>query len=318
MNWKNYFLISLCCLNLSACLERPQEILKIGSHWSIGYEPLYLARSLGFLPPSQVRLIDYPSSHEASLSFRNNLIDGLMTTLDEAVGLLPFVPNMRVILVLNASEGADALIAQPYLTQLEHLKGMKIGIDNTTLSHFLLQNALASVGLSSHNISLVYLNFTEHNEAFVSQQIDAIVSSSSNLPFLEEKNGVNLFNSRHLPNQILSVLVVRDNILQNRKEIWKIVKEVWFKGLHFMTTQKENTILYVASRKQISQKLAIQLINNIKFFNEERNYYYLSGKIPRLQQQAEVFADWMTFNNYISQPIPHALITSLPTNEILP
>lgn len=318
MNLKGYLFISLLCLNLTACLEPPQDVLKIGSNLWIGYEPLYLARSLGHLPPKKVRIIDYPSTTESMLAFRNNLIDGLMISLNDAITLLPFIPDLRAILILDVSDGGDALITQPNITTLDQLKGKTIGAENTVLSRFLLQKALNKTGLSLYDVKFVSLTWDKHEEAFLSKQVDGIVSADPILSSLEMKGGVNLFNSRHIPEQILDILIVRDSVLQNRKADWEMVAEAWFKGLHFLEKQQPETALkYIAERKHTTPDLALQMIRGVRFPNLDQNYYFLGGGVPILQYRAEVMADWMAFYGYVPQQIPNDSITSLPSTDVL-
>jgi NitT/TauT family transport system substrate-binding protein len=318
MNWKKCFFIIMLCLNVTACLEPPQDILKIGSNGWIGYEPLYLARSLGYLPPNKVRIIDYPSTSEASRAFRNELIDGLMTSLDEAISLLPFVPDMRVILILDISDGGDGIISQPHIEDLSQLKGKKIGAENTILSRFLLQQALSKVGLSLHHVKLVPINWDQHEAAFVSKQVDAIISGEPILSSLIEKGGINLFDSHQIPNQIFDVLIVREQVLENRKKTLKMIGEAWFKSVNFIEQQQEAAIQYIAAKKRISSDIALEMIKGVRFLNLEANYYFLDTNVPILRQKAESLANWMAFHGYISKKIPYASMFYLPTNSILP
>jgi NitT/TauT family transport system substrate-binding protein len=317
MNLKTIFLVSLFCLNLTACLDPPQEVLKIGSNGWIGYEPLYLARSLGYFSPRKVRIIDYPATIQSVQAFRNNLIDGLMISLNEAVTLLPFVPDLRVILILDISNGGDALITQPNITKLEQLKGATIAAENTILSRFLLQKALNKVGLSFYDANLVFLNWDKHEDAFLSKTVDGIISGEPITSSLVEKGGINLFNSRYLPNQIIDVLVVRNSVLQSRKEDWKMLVNTWFKALQLITQEEKTVLPYIAARQDTTPEVALKMMSGVQFPNLEQNYHFLGGGIPILQRKTEQIVDWMITNNYIPYQIPNDSASLLASIEAL-
>jgi len=318
MDLKKYFLISILYLNLTGCLEPPQDVLKIGSNLWIGYEPLYLARNLGYLSPKKVRIVDYQSTTESMLAFRNNLIDGLMISLNEAITLLPFIPDLRAILILDVSDGGDALITQSHITELNQLKGKTIGGENTILSQFLLQKILNKAGLSLHDVKFISLTWDKHETAFLSKQVDGVISADPILSYLVEKGGINLFNSRHISEQILDILVVREDVLQNRKADWKMVAEAWFKGLNFLEKQQpEMALKYIAERKNTTPELILNMIKGVRFPNLDQNYYFLGGGLPILQQRTEAMADWMAYYGYVPQQIPNNSISSLASIDAL-
>lgn len=77
--------------------------------------------------PSSVRLVEYASGAEVLSAFRNRSIDLAAVTLDEAISLAEHDASLRVGLVLDHSNGADALVARPDIRQLADLKGRSVG-----------------------------------------------------------------------------------------------------------------------------------------------------------------------------------------------
>lgn len=315
MNLKKYFLIII--LSLSACIERPQDILKIGSNWWLAAEPLYLARSLDFLPP-KVRLIDYPSTYDALHAFRSNLLDGLIVSLPEAIALLPFVPDLKIILILEASESKENLITRPHIKQLDQLQRISIGVEKTVSSQVILHHVLQGAGLPLHKVKLVPMTFEKHASALSSGEVDAVFCPTLIAAELEALGNNNLFNTRQLRDPIFNVLVVRDQALQARKETWKQIVNAWFKSLSVVETKHDIVVNYLSERKKISPENAAKLLNSVQFFNVDQNYFYLSNEMYSLYKKIERLTDWMVANQYISQPIAIEIINSFPTSEVLP
>ncbi len=111
-------LLLLLLLLLTACGQAPRPPLRIATNVWPGYEPLYLARELGYFDPRTVRLVEMGSSTEVLHELRNGTIDGAALTLDEALSAVAEGLPLVVVLVMDISAGADALVARPGLERL--------------------------------------------------------------------------------------------------------------------------------------------------------------------------------------------------------
>ena len=65
-----------------AAYESP---ILLGTNVWPGYEPLYLARSLGYWDDSSVKLVEYSSASQVIRAFRNDAIHIAALTLDEVL-----------------------------------------------------------------------------------------------------------------------------------------------------------------------------------------------------------------------------------------
>ena len=61
----------------------PPPPLRVGSNQWVGYEALYLARSLGHYDPTLIKLVELPSSTEVQQALRDGLLEAGALTLDE-------------------------------------------------------------------------------------------------------------------------------------------------------------------------------------------------------------------------------------------
>lgn len=108
---------------IASCSESPPEPLRIVSSPWPGYEPLYLARDLGYFGNNRVNLFELPSADINMESFRNGSIDLATLTLDEAIELLRDGIKLRILLVMDFSNGADAVLAN---LKSRHLRISKV------------------------------------------------------------------------------------------------------------------------------------------------------------------------------------------------
>ncbi len=72
--------------------------LSVGTNVWPGYEPLYLARSLGLYGQAPIRLVEYASATQVIRAFRNGAIDVAALTLDEVLLLRESRLDARVII----------------------------------------------------------------------------------------------------------------------------------------------------------------------------------------------------------------------------
>ena len=67
-------LFSAILLNIG-CHKEPTALVRIGTNVWPGYEPLYLARELGYYKDLNVRLVEYPSASEVIRAFKNKNLE---------------------------------------------------------------------------------------------------------------------------------------------------------------------------------------------------------------------------------------------------
>ena len=134
--------IAIACLGLTSCYDQPTAPLRIGTNRWLGYEPLYLARDLGLHQNLAVKLIELPSNTESMHELRNGNLEAAALTLDEALLLAQQGLPIRIVLILDQSVGADALLAKSQITTLEKLRGQRVGVENSAGGVVLLDAAL--------------------------------------------------------------------------------------------------------------------------------------------------------------------------------
>src|SRR5262245_17240465 len=134
-------------LQLAGCSQEPEPVLRIGTNVWIGSEPLYLAREMGHLDPKTVRLVEYPSASEVLRAYRNQTIDGMVISLDELFGLAADGLQPKIILAVDVSHGADAVVGGPGMRTMQALKGKRVAGEGGALGAFVLSRWLALNGM---------------------------------------------------------------------------------------------------------------------------------------------------------------------------
>lgn len=224
----SWLLLLVLCLMLTGCDKAYESQLKIGANHWVGYFPLYIAESEGFLSKSNTQLLEYPSSVDVIRALKNRVIHAAALTLDEAISLADTGYPVRIILVADISNGADVIVARQGLKTVADLKGQRIGVEHTAVGGFMLSRALSLNGVLATELSVVSVAVENHIDALKSGQIDAVVTFASELGRLDGFPVEKIFDSSNIPNEIVDVLVV-DAAWQDDQQLAALVQS-WFKS----------------------------------------------------------------------------------------
>ncbi|WP_027852761.1 ABC transporter substrate-binding protein [Marinobacterium litorale] len=240
------YLVIISLLFVSACTER-ETPLRLGTNVWPGYEPLYLARELGYLDPGRVRLVELLSGSEVIRAYRNGALDIAALTLDEALLLAQSGVGVQVMLVTDTSYGADVIIAHEG-DDPRDLIGKRVGFESTALGAYVLSRALEIYGIGMGQIHPVSLEFNEHEKRFLEHAVDAVVTFEPVRSRLLERGGNLLFDSRKIPGEIIDVLVVRPSVASSRPEEVRHLIESWYRSIDYLEQQPRKSLRMMSPR----------------------------------------------------------------------
>ena len=153
-------------------LEEPQPV-SIAAHVWPGYEPMFMARSEGWLNAKQVTLFETHSATESLQALAAGRVEGAALTLDEVLRARAKGIPLTVVMVFDVSAGADMLVARHGIKRLADLKGKRIGYEQGAVGSLMLSEALLAASLSKEDVKLVSLPVDKQYAAWQNGQIDA-------------------------------------------------------------------------------------------------------------------------------------------------
>lgn len=303
----------LFVLLISKCTSAPKPPLKIGGTFLIGYEPLFLASRVDILPNNKYKFIEYSSSTETIRAFRNKSIDLATLTMDEAVQLMRDGLDIKLVLILDESFGADALIAQSDIKNISQLKRKKIGIEQTAMAKYFFSLFLGNLKLKQSEFEMVYLEPNDHINAFKNKKIDAVITHEPISSDLKKFGGHALFDSKSTPGQIVDVLVINSDFFENNKNETKEIIQAWGTALAYISLNPVQSYQYIAERQKITPEEVKKTISNIKFVDLQTNHELLNDSntikdmVQRLtlhfDQQSNIIAHQINLKKFISLPV---------------
>lgn len=249
---------------LTACDKRHEPPLRIASSPWPGYEPLYLAQEIGYLPEAKAQLFELPSSDITLESFRNRSADIATLTLDETLDLLQSGVQLRILMVLDVSNGADAVMAHPKVKRLSDLKGKRIAILNIPLGVYMLSRTLDAAGLSRKDVKVIPSAESKHEEMYRKGRADAFITFEPFKTRLAALGAHVLFDSSDIPDEVFDLMVVHEEVFQQRRaEVCNVARQ-WLRTQDYMRQSPDAAAASIAKRLGVTPQEYLSMVQGIK------------------------------------------------------
>lgn len=302
----------IVALMAASCVRTPEPAMRIGTDVWPGYEPLFLARHEGLLEDGEFRLVEFSNSSAVGRGFRNDTLEAACLTMDEVFYLVENGRKPVILLVLDESHGADALLARPEIKSLADLKGKRIAVEISAVETYTLTRALQHANLTVNDVTPVYLPMDKHIAAYESGEVDAVVTFEPTRSRLLAAGAKDLFNSSMIPGEIVDVLVVRRDYLEKYPERARALRKAWFAALAKMKASPEESARVMGVREQVGASAFQESLGGLHFPSEQENRAMLGGEHPGLMASAERLKQVMLDAKLLEQDISLKSLFDLP------
>lgn len=265
-------------LALSGCRQGPEGPVTIGTNVWPGYEAGYVAQRHGLYGEAQVNLRQFPSASETLRAFRNRSIDAAAVTLDEALLLAQRGIAIKIVLVTDISNGADAIVAQPGIRSVGDLRGKRVAVEDTALGDYVLGRALQLHGLRDDDVSPVSLTVDETVDAFEGGKAEAVVTFEPFKTAVMKLGGVKIFDSSEIPDEIVDVLIVRAEFAESHPAAVKAVVAGWLRANGMINAQRSDVLREVAARLKITEPELALVLRDLKVPMVDENSNLLAAR----------------------------------------
>lgn len=272
-----------------------------------GTESLIVARETGLLPRERINFVEISWSTASMRAFGNRAADVVVLSLSEALLLHELGSSFRLILAVDDSDGADAVIGRDGVSNVADLKGKKVGVEVRSAGHYLLGRALGEAGLTLKDVELVPLNLPESETAFSELGVDAVVTAEPWLTRIVKKNNAKvIFDSRQTPGELTRVLVARGVTIDESGPALAALVDAHFQNLNPALWSKEifNGIL---RREGMSAEEFNDSLTRISQFSLTDQKALLTGIEPGLAEH---------FGTVMKHMQSMGLISQVPTESI--
>jgi NitT/TauT family transport system substrate-binding protein len=274
----------------------------VSSPWP-GYEPLYLARDLGYLNETSVRITELPSSSINIEAFSNGSADISTLTLDETLTLLAKGQKLRILLVMDISNGADGVIARPGIKSLADLKGKRVGMENIPLGAYILSRVLDKSGLKATDMDVIPMPEDKHEKAYLQGKIDAAITMEPYMTRMTKAGAHVLLDSSQIPDEIFDIVVVREDVYQTRRDELCHLAKQWFRTLDYVQANQQDAYTRMGKRLTMDAEAFRAAMGGLKVPSRQENQLLLGGNAPTLLVPAKRLADIMQRGHMIPGPV---------------
>ena len=311
-------LVGTAVLALAACGEPVRPPLSVGLNAWVGYDPLVLARDRQQIDQGQIKVVELATASETQRHLRNGLLDAAALTLDEVLRLRADGLDLRVVAVLDASHGADVVMAMPNIHQVEHLRGRAVAVEDTSVGALMLDRMLQSAGMSRSDVVVVQEEASLHQDLLRSGRVSAVVSYAPLSGILTNAGYRPLFSSDQIPGEILDVLVVRTEVLRQRPDAVKALLQAWQNGLALMELDPVGAAASLAPGTDLTSDDYLRVIGGLKFYTPAQSLAAMEGAPPELLVSAGRLAELLADMGLLDEAPPLAdLFDATPARAAL-
>lgn len=303
-----YLSLGILAIAVTGCPQKPSSPLRIGTNLCPGYETLHLAKNLGYYDQENLKLVDYPSGTEEVRAYRNGEIEGAGLSIDQALVLAATQGDVKIIAVMDVSDGGDVILGKPEITNIKALKGKRVGVESTALGAYFLARALEKNGLSPKDVQIVSLELTEHERAYKEGKVDAVVTFGPARVKLLAAGAKLLFDSSQIPGEIVDTLVVRQSAIDNSAKDIQALVNGRFRALDYLTKNPQEAAARIAPRTQVTPEQILDAFKGLRQPDLAENQKLLDQSNPALINGMRGLVKVMVENKLLSKEIDPALI----------
>ncbi|MBU1658172.1 ABC transporter substrate-binding protein [bacterium] len=246
----------------------------------IGYSPFFVAEADSGLPKS-LRIIDYAANYDIIEAIKSKELDAALLTLDEVIILTQEGIKLYIILILDTSNGADAILAKASIQNIRDLRAKRVAYEPNSVQEYLLSRALKQENMSLKDIEPIFLKYDQQSSEWENRSFDAIATFEPKKHKLIEAGMHTIFDSSNIPNEIIDTFVVtQEGIKNNPLTIQKTVN-AYFSAL-LKINQDEKTHTIIGKYLHTTPKNVKEALRGVKIMNREENKKLIAFPNPHI------------------------------------
>lgn len=283
-------LVAVILLLLASWLPQARKTgrLRVSPGVWPGAEAIVLAHAEGKLPAAEFQLVELPWSSAAMRALGSGAADAAVVTLDAVLRMREGGQDLRVLMVLDESAGADMVLARQDVTDIKALNGCRVGVDVSGVGAYLLMNALEGAGMTMSDVRLVPLTQPEMEQAVADGAVDAVLVSEPWSSRLKRAGWHAVYDSKQLSIPIMRVLAAtREACEQSRPGLVALLRAQMELTPRVRGGTSFDSMDLVLRREKISRAMFNAALESWRPLDAAENRTLLLGKPPRLARIAD-------------------------------
>ena len=241
------FLMSACGAQASTVSER----LPLKVTWVVfnGYSPFFIAEGKGLFQKHgvQVQSVQTDTNEGELINLSGNAADCALIVFSGAIPLAA-TGGLKVVMVIDSTDGADQLIASSDINSVADLKGKRIGVGLGSYSELFVREILKKNGVSAGDVQFVNVAPETLADA-LGKTVDA---GHTYDPFSSQalsQGYKQIASSADVPNLIFDAVVCNSSVVKTRPDDIRAFIAAWFEALTWWqgNVQEGNSIIAKAT-----------------------------------------------------------------------
>ncbi len=227
----------------AAAIPSPEAgTFRMGTEPWLGYGPWWIAAAKDTFGANGVtaKVTSFDTDDQINSALLSGQIDGSNIATHTALRLISSGTPITIVLLLDQSNAADAIVAGPSINSIADLKGKKVAYEEGTTSDILLRYALAQNGMTINDIVKVPTPAAQAGIAVIAGKVDAAVTYEPYLTSALQQDAKFklIYKAAEKPGIIGDVFVVRNEYLASHPgQVFGLLK-AWGGAMDFY---KSNT-----------------------------------------------------------------------------
>lgn len=253
------------------------ETMRVAVNPWIGSGLYYVAEEQGFFKAEglDVKLTDFADGSVGKQLISTSQVDAMVSLTPETVQVLNDAgTKVKIVAVLDTSDGADGIIAGTGINTVKDLKGKSIAYEEASPSHFLLSYLLDKEGMSISDIRTVNQASPDAGASFIAGKVDAAVTWEPWLSKAKERKGGRTIVSTKDLNILPGIPIFRADVVEQRPEDVKRFITALFKARDYITANPDASYDLIARRFNITKQDVVDQIGTFSWLSYEDNVNY--------------------------------------------
>lgn len=268
--------------------------LKVAFNQWVGFAGLFLAEERGLFKAEglEVQLVPFSGPGDSIPPLLAEQIDVSLTTANNLALIAGKQPAAaKVVYVIDASDGADGIVASQAVPSVAALKGKKVAVTLGEINHMLLMLGLESAQLAESDVTLVDMSPDDAGAAFMAGKVDAAVTWEPWLTRAKEKGGNVIYSSKEpgAKDTLIDVMTVSDRALAERSRELAAFTRGLDAGLAFLREQPAEAKAIVARRLEAKPEDVDGMLSGARLYTRAENQALLTGSLQATFGRIEEF-----------------------------
>ncbi|MDF2045681.1 MULTISPECIES: ABC transporter substrate-binding protein [Microbacterium] len=247
----------------------------------LGYGPWYIAQEKGYFRDQgvDVKITNFSNDADMSAAFASHRVQVANVASHSALKLKEQGLDISIVLLLDASLTADAILSDGGITKVADLAGQRVAFEEGSVSNLLLGYALDQSGLSLSDITPVPMDPSEAATALVGGSVPVAVTYEPYISEAQQASGAleKIFTAGEKPGLISDVLVVDNGYLKDHPDAVQKVVNAWGPAVSYYESNAADARSIIATNVGSDVEALTSAFDGVEFFPLDDNKTRLVG-----------------------------------------